>query len=167
MPVEPHPAFVRRAAARILVCLAAHGGIAVAGEEGMPQPGDCALYREGGAGYILTTPTYFVRGTIVEVLRRPHRMGLCPDPRKPRERYTRADWKALADAYPCVSREELAKDVEAIRIRLRVDEWDTPWSSQHGHNGWLYRGHFLETELKSGVVLDIDGTLLERCTPRQ
>lgn len=152
----------------LLAALLAFAAVAVRAEDGdgMPQPGDCALFREGGAGYILTQPSYYVRGTIVEVYTRRHRMGLCPDLRKPRERYTRADWKALAEAYPCVSSEGLARDVDAIRIRMRADEWDTPWSSQHGHNGWLFRGHFLDTELKQGVVLDIDGSLLERCTPR-
>lgn len=129
----------------------------------MPAPGDCALFREGGEGYILKAPTYWLKGTITEVYRRPHRMDLCPNPGKPKERYTRDDWKRLAEAYPCVSDAARAREVEAIRIRLRVDRWDTPWTSQHGHNGWLFRGHFLDTELKEGVILDIDGTLLERC----
>jgi len=129
----------------------------------MPVAGDCALFREGGEGYILKAPTYWLRGSIVEIYRRSHHMGLCPNPGKPKTRYTRDDWRQLADAYPCVSDEAKVRDVEAIRIRLRVDAWDTPWSNQHGHNGWLYRGHFLDTELKEGVVLDIDGTLLERC----
>jgi len=129
----------------------------------MPVAGDCAQFREGGEGYILKAPTYWLRGSIVEIYRRPHRMGLCPDPGKPKTRYTRDDWQRLADAYPCVNEAAKVRDVEAIRIRLRVDAWDTPWSNQHGHNGWLYRGHFLGTELKEGVVLDIDGTLLERC----
>ena len=29
----------------------------------------------------------------------------------------------------------------------------------------LMKGHFLDTELKQGVELDIDGTLLLRCEP--
>ena len=41
--------------------------------------------------------------------------------------------------------------------------WETPWSLQQGRVGWLFRGQFLKTELKEGVILDVDGTLLERC----
>ncbi|MCP5268474.1 MAG: hypothetical protein H6943_05465 [Zoogloeaceae bacterium] len=129
----------------------------------MPVAGDCALFREGGEGLILTAPTYWLKGTILEVYKRPHHMGLCPPINKPRERYTRNDWQQMAAAYPCVTDRAKVRDVEAIRIRLRADSWDTPWSSQHGHNGWLFRGHFLNVELKAGVELDIDGTLLQRC----
>jgi len=129
----------------------------------LPVAGDCALFREGGEGYVLKAPTYWLKGTIVELYHRPHRMDRCPDFGKPRTKYTRDDWRRLAEAYPCVSDAANAKEVEAVRVRLRVDAWDTPWTSQHGHNGWLFRGHFLDTELKEGVVIDIDGTLLERC----
>ena len=137
--------------------------VAASGDDGMPSPGDCALFREGGAGRILKGPVYYVRGSITEIYRRPHAMGVCPDPGKPRERYSRADWKQLADAYPCVADERNARDIEVIRIRMRAEKWDTPWTQSHGQNGWLFRGHFLDTELKDGVVLDIDGTLLLRC----
>lgn len=129
----------------------------------MPVPGDCAMFREGGRGYILKAPVYWLRGRIEEVYERPHQMGLCPKLDRPRERYTRADWMIVAEAYPCVANPDNVGEVKAIRIRMRADAWDTPWSLQHGHNGWLYRGYFLNTELKEGVLLDIDGTLLERC----
>ncbi|MBW7901133.1 MAG: hypothetical protein H3C26_06635 [Rhodocyclaceae bacterium] len=129
----------------------------------MPVAGDCALFREGGEGAILKTPTYWLKATIVDIYRRPHRMELCPNPGKPRARYDRADWRRLADAWPCVRDPAQVREVEAIRMRLRVDSWDTPWSRQHGHGGWLFRGHFLDTELKAGVIIDVDGSLLERC----
>ncbi len=129
----------------------------------MPVPGDCAIFREGGQGYILKAPTYWLKGTIVEIYRRPHRMDVCPDAGKPRAHYKREDWVRLAAAYPCVSDPARVADVEAIRVRLRVDDWDTPWSVQHGRNGWLMRGHFLDIELEEGRVVDIDGTLLEYC----
>ncbi|MFA7291095.1 MAG: hypothetical protein WC023_02485 [Rhodocyclaceae bacterium] len=129
----------------------------------LPVAGDCAMFREGGVGYILTTPTYWLRGRIEAVYTRPHRMALCPQIGKPRERYSRDDWMTVADAYPCVTDPAKEREVQAVRIRMRAEAWDTPWSQQHGHNGWLFRGHFLKTELKEGVLLDIDGTLLERC----
>lgn len=134
-----------------------------AAETPMPVPGDCAMFREGGAGYILTAPTYYVRGTITEVYTRRHPMALCPNLGKPAMRYTRADWKRMADAYPCVTDPAQVKDVDAIRIRMRADQWETPWTLSHGQNGWLFHGHYLDVELKEGAVLDIDGTLLERC----
>ena len=132
-------------------------------EPRMPEPGDCAAFREGGSGYILRYPTYYVLGTITEIYRRQHRMELCPTLGKPRERYTRDDWQAFADAYPCVSDPEQVKEVEAIRVRMRVDEWDTPWTHNHGRAGMLFRGKFLNIELQEGVELDIDGTLLQKC----
>lgn len=134
-----------------------------AAEPRMPSPGDCVVLREGGNGYILKEPAYYVKGTILELYRRPHRMTVCPTADKPRERFTRSDWQRYADAFPCVGVPELAKDVEAIRIRFRVDEWETPWAVNHGRSGMLFRGHFLNTELGAGVELDIDGALLQRC----
>lgn len=132
-------------------------------EARLPEPGECALFREGGGGYILTAPTYYVRGTITEVYRRPHRMDLCPNPGKSRMNYTREDWQRFADAFPCVNDPALARDVDAVRVRFRVEDWDTPWAVQHGRNGMLMKGRFLDTELQEGVELDIDGTLLLRC----
>lgn len=129
----------------------------------MPEPGDCALFREGGEGRVFKTPTYWLRGRIAEIRPRTHRVELCPDPGHPRERYTREDWKKLAAAWPCTTDPARVREIETIRILLRVDAWDTPWSRQHGQNGWLFRGHFLDTELKEGVVVEIDGSLLERC----
>lgn len=134
--------------------------------ERMPVAGDCALFREGGAGYILTAPTYFVRGTVSEVYTRSHRMDLCPNRGKPPANYTRDDWQRFAEAYPCVNDAAQARDVEVVRIRLRVDDWDTPWALQHGRNGMLMKGHFLDVELKEGIELDVAGTLLERCEAR-
>ena len=147
----------------VFALLAAVTQSASAEEAQMPVPGDCAMCREGGEGYIMKTPTYWVRGRIEEVYKRPHQMGLCPRIGKPRERFTRDDWMTIADTYPCVSDPANVGEVQAIRIRMRVEAWETPWSLQQGRVGWLFRGQFLKTELKEGVILDVDGTLLERC----
>jgi hypothetical protein len=128
-----------------------------------PAQGDCALYREGGGGYILKEPTYWLRGTVIETYMRPHRMDVCPNLGKPRAHFTREDWVRIAAAYPCVTDPAKVADIAVVRIRLRAEEWDTPLGVQHGRNGMLMRDHFLDTELAEGVVLDIDGTLLERC----
>jgi len=47
-----------------------------------------------------------------------------------------------------------------------VEEWETPWSNQHGTGGWLFRGQFLDIPLAKSVQIDMDATWLERCEPR-
>ncbi|MDQ5881758.1 MAG: hypothetical protein QG616_1589, partial [Pseudomonadota bacterium] len=48
----------------VFALLAAVIQSASAEEAQMPVPGDCAMFREGGEGYIMKTPTYWVRGRI-------------------------------------------------------------------------------------------------------
>lgn len=129
-----------------------------------PASSDCALFREGGAGKILQAPVYWLRGTVIDTYRRPHRFDVCPLPaNQPPATYSRADWRRLADAWPCVSQPAARRDGEVSRVRLRVDAWETPWSNAHGYAGWLYRGHFLDVELQKGLVIDIDASLLGSC----
>lgn len=59
------------------------------------------------------------------------------------------------------------REVDVLRIGLMIDEWETPWSHQHGSTGWLFRGYFLDTPLKKGEVIDLDASWLERCELRQ
>jgi len=46
---------------------------------------------------------------------------------------------------------------------LEVDEWETPWSNQHGAAGALFGGEFLGQALKKGAWIAVDGVWLERC----
>ena len=71
----------------------------------------------------------------------------------------------LAAAMPCVENESAAvpKDVEVTRLQVTVDDWETPWSHQHGTTGWLFRGQFLDQTLRKGAVIDMDAVWLERC----
>lgn len=134
------------------------------------QNGDCVEYREEGAGLILKTPSYWVRGRVVESYRSRHTIGLCPDADKPRSRYGREEWKRFAAAYPCAWSQsappEGGSEITVLRVRFAVTAWETPWTRDHGQNGWLYRGHFLDTALKEGVVLDVDASLLGYCAER-
>lgn len=131
-----------------------------------PQPGDCAVFREGGSGRILKAPTYWLRGTIDGLSAERRVAGRCPELGKPLAAYTRNDWARIAASTPCVQTDAEVREVDVVRVRLRVDEWETPWSSSHGTAGWLFRGHFLDQALKKGEVIDMDATWLERCEPR-
>jgi len=53
--------------------------------------------------------------------------------------------------------------VSVIRVQLAVEAWETPWSSQHGAGGWLFRGQFLDQTLRKGEIVDIDANWLEPC----
>lgn len=68
---------------------------------------------------------------------------------------------------PSVQTDAEVREVDVLRIGLMIDEWETPWSHQHGSTGWLFRGYFLDTPLKKGEVIDLDASWLERCELRQ
>lgn len=134
---------------------------------GGPQVGDCAIFNEGGNGRILRAPTYWLKGTIARVSREHRTAGRCPQIPRARTAYTREDWARVAAASPCVQTDAEVREVDVLRIGLMIDEWETPWSHQHGSTGWLFRGYFLDTPLKKGEVIDLDASWLERCELRQ
>lgn len=128
-----------------------------------PQVGDCAIFREGGGGWLLKAPTYWLKGTITSVtpVRRP--AAVCPAIGKSPREYTREDWARVAAASPCVEKADEVRDIDTLRLGMLVDAWETPWSYQHGTTGWLFRGYFLLTPLKKGEVIDMDASWLESC----
>lgn len=137
-----------------------------------PQPGDCVLYREGGDGLIFTAPVYWLRGTILAIVREQRRLAVCPTIGKPKSAYTPADWAMLVAASPCVDRPASsppaalpapAGEVAVTRAQLVVDDWETPWSHQHGNTGWLFRGQFLAQPLQRGKVIEMDTSWLVPC----
>ncbi len=142
-----------------------------------PQPGDCVIFREGGAGRILKAPTYWLQGSIAAVYRQRRPLDRCPRIGKPASAYTATDRARLAAAMPCVEQaavtadetasgsaaKSLPGDVEVTRVQVRVAEWETPWSHQHGTTGWLFRGQFLDQPLQKGGLIDMDAAWLERC----
>lgn len=129
-----------------------------------PQPGDCAIFREGGGGYLLKAPTWWLRGTIVEARRETRHAARCPVFAKPPAAFSPADWARHAAALPCVGATDAEREVEVERVVLRVDAWETPWTRAHGASGWLFRGQFLETSLAAGVLIDMDASWLHACT---
>jgi hypothetical protein len=131
-----------------------------------PQAGDCVIFREGGAGLVLKAPTYWLKGSIAAISPERRLAGRCPEIGKLAPNYTRADWVRVAAAMPCVGTDAEVREVAVLRISVAVDSWETPWSSQHGTVGWLFRGQFLDQPLKQGGLIDMDATWLARCEPR-
>jgi hypothetical protein len=129
----------------------------------LAQVGDCVILREGGVGRILKTPTYWLRGTVAVVSRARHFAALCPQVNKPVSAYTREDWLRFAAAAPCVDNAADAREVSVLRLGVRVEAWETPWSNQHGTARFLFRGQFLDQPLKKGEVVEINAAWLERC----
>ena len=129
----------------------------------VPAVGDCVVFREGGAGVLLKAPSYWMQGRIVALS--PHKKMLerCPQIGKLPQAYTREDWRRVAEASPCAERDDAVREVMLARLTVAVEEWDTPWSKQHGAAGWLYRGNFLDTRLEKGVLIEMDSTWVERC----
>lgn len=137
-----------------------------AAQDDGPKAGDCAIFREGGGGRIFKLPTYWVKGTIAAVSVERRLAGRCPQIGKPQVSYRRDDWVRIAESTPCVMTDAEVREVEVTRIQLSIDEWETPWGYQHGTTGWLFRGYFLDKELKKGEIIDMDATWLERCERR-
>ncbi len=81
---------------------------------------------------------------------------------KPLQASTRDVWVRVAAATPCVESDAEVREVAVMRITVAVEEWETPWSNQHGTVGWLFRGHFLDKTLKKGELIDMDAAWLER-----
>ncbi len=128
-----------------------------------PKPGDCVLFREVGAGLLLKTPTYWLKGSIAGISNELRLAGRCPQIGKPESAYSRDDWVRIVAAMPCVESDAEVREVPVVRISVAVEEWETPWSNLHGTAGWLFRGHFLDKPLKKGELIEMDASWLENC----
>lgn len=131
-----------------------------------PNVGDCVMFREGGAGRLLKSPTYWLKGSIAGMSHELRMANVCPRLSKPLSSYTPADWALLAAAMPCVDKDSDVREVAVLRIRVSVESWETPWSYQHGTVGWLFRGKFLDQTLRKGELIDMDANWLEPCEAR-
>lgn len=128
------------------------------------RPGACAMVKEGGAGWILTEPVYWLRGTVVTAEVRSRRLDVCPEvPGKTIDTYSREEFNRLANARPCVSRPELVREEQVGMVRLQVADWETPWARRAANAYRLYQGHYLDQPLSKGLELDIEADLLAAC----
>lgn len=129
------------------------------------RPGACAELKEGGAGWILTDPVYWLKGTVLAAEVRSRRLDVCPlVAGKVIEQYSREEFNRLANARPCVSRPELVREEQVGVVRLRVDDWETPWAKRAANAYRLYQGHYLDKVLQKGEELEIEADLLTSCS---
>jgi hypothetical protein len=127
------------------------------------EVGDCVIFREGGAGLLLKSPSYWLRGSVVAIAQERRLAAHCPDIGKPPSGYTHEDWVRLAAAAPCVESDADVRIVDVLRIRVAIEDWETPWSYQHGTAAWLFRGQFLDQRLHKGGLVDFDANWLQAC----
>lgn len=129
------------------------------------KPGSCVAYREGGAGWILVEPLYYLRGTVVSAEISTRRLETCPIvPGKTREQYSRAEYLRLLKATPCVAPGQPERDEQVGMVRIRVDAWETPHMRKAENAGRLYRGMFLDQPLSRGSEVELEADLLGPCS---
>ena len=126
--------------------------------------GACVVYREGGVGKVLKTPTYWVRGQVHEIRTEQRLAARCPGLAKPLWSFTHQDWLERAAAFPCVDDEADIREVTVSRVRFLVDAWETPWSRAQGVAGLLFRGQFMGVDLSRGAIVELDASWLESCS---
>jgi len=129
------------------------------------RSGTCVAYREGGAGWIMVEPLYYLRGTVTSAEVTTRRLERCPElPGKTRQQYTRAEYVRLVQAMPCLAGGEAARDEQVGMVRLQVSDWETPHLRKAENAGRLYRGMYLDQPLKKGVEIELEADLLGPCS---
>lgn len=132
-------------------------------EPELAKPGACVMYREGGAGWIITEPVYWLKGRTVAAQVQKRRIEVCPDAGKQPGQLSREEFNRLARTQPCVSSPEKVREEDIGVIRLRIDDWETPWAKKAANSGRLYQGYFLDQILRKGEEMEIDADLLMAC----
>ncbi|HJW26305.1 MAG TPA: hypothetical protein VJ576_15535 [Rhodocyclaceae bacterium] len=134
-------------------------------EPEVARPGSCVMYREGGNGWVFTEPVYWLKGTVVTADIHSRRIERCPEvPGKSIEQYSRDEFNRLAAASPCVTRDDLIHEEQSGLVRVRVEEWETPWARRAANANRLYQGHFLDRTLHKDMELEIEADLLGACS---
>ena len=128
------------------------------------QPGRCVVYQEGGSGWIMTEPVYYLKGEVVAAEVRSRHLGKCPQvPGKNVEQYSREEFNRQALAHPCVADKEPERDEQIGIVRLRVSDWETPHALKAANAGRLYRGRFIDRKLEKGLEIELEADLLGVC----
>lgn len=129
------------------------------------RPGQCVRYREGGAGWVMTDPTFHITGVVLGSRIEARRLGTCPQvPGKNPEQYSREEFIRHARAFPCLAPGETEVQADVGLVRLRVEQWDTPHAKRAANQGRLYRGQFLDQPLSRGSEIELEADLLESCS---
>jgi len=130
------------------------------------ETGRCVVYQENGGGGGASDTEYFVRGRVVAAAPETRRLAVCPEvPGRAIEQYSRAEFNRLALAYPCLSGEPAGLEVQVGIVRLRVDDWETPHARRAANAGRLYRGMYIDRELKKDMEIELEADLLGTCEP--
>lgn len=130
------------------------------------KPGQCVRYEEGGSGWVITEPIYFLKGEVVGAEVRSRHLGTCPlVAGKSIEQYSRDEFNRHALAYPCVSPGVAERDEQIGIVRLRVGDWETPYLRKAANAGRLYRGMFIDRVLKKDMEIELEADLLTVCQP--
>jgi hypothetical protein len=128
------------------------------------QAGQCVMYEEGGSGWVVTDPVFYLKGKVVASEVRSRHLGRCPLVEgKNIEQYSRVEFNRLAMAYPCVAETRLERHEQIGMVRFRVDAWETPYARKAANAGRLYRGMFIDRVLEKGLELEIEADLLGVC----
>jgi len=128
------------------------------------QAGSCVLYEEGGSGWVITEPVYYLKGRVVAAEVRTRHLAHCPlVPGKNMEQYSREEFNRHALAYPCVSENVPERDEQIGIVRLRVSTWETPHAKKAENAGRLYRGMFIEQKLEKDMEIELEADLLGTC----
>lgn len=128
------------------------------------QPGSCVRYEEGGSGWIVTEPVYYLRGKVIASEVQMRHLVQCPVvPGKTLERYSRLEFNRHARAYPCLAEGVPERDEQVGIVRLKVEDWETPHARKAENAGRLYRGMFIDRELKKGMEIELEADLLAAC----
>ena len=130
----------------------------------MLQAGQCVVYEEGGSGWIMTDPVYYLKGEVIAAEVRTRHLGKCPlVPGKNIEQYSRDEFNRHAAAFPCVDADVPERDEQIGVVRLRVSQWETPHARKAANAGRLYRGMFIDRELKKDMEIELEADLLGVC----
>lgn len=128
------------------------------------QPGSCVVYEEGGSGWVITDPVYYLKGRVLAAEVRTRHLGRCPlVPGKNMEQYSREEFNRHALAYPCVSENVPERDEQIGIVRLQVSAWETPHAKKAENAGRLYRGMFIEQKLEKDMEIELEADLLGTC----
>lgn len=128
------------------------------------QPGHCVRYEEGGAGWVVTDPMFYLKGSVVAAEVRTRRLRTCPEVAgKELKQYSRAEYVQLALAQPCLAPGTPERDEQIGVVRLRITDWETPHARRAENAGRLYRGMFIDRPLARGMEIELEADALAVC----
>lgn len=128
------------------------------------KPGQCVRYEQGGAGWVVSDPVFYLKGSVVAAEVRTRRLHTCPEvPGKELKQYSRAEYVRLALAQPCLAPGKPEHDEQIGVVRLRITDWETPHARRAENAGRLYRGMFIDRPLVKGMEIELEADALALC----